>query len=35
MFHEVETLPEEDRTVVEKLPDAFFMKKQIQALAIR
>lgn len=35
MFKEVETLSEEDRTVVRKLLDAFRMKKQIQALAVR
>lgn len=35
MFQEVETLSEEDRAVVKKLLDAFLMKKQIQAMAVR
>ncbi len=35
VFQEVETLSEEDRAVVKKLLDAFLMKKQIQALAVR
>lgn len=32
-FQEVEQLPEEDKTVVKKLLDAFLTKKHLQALA--
>ena len=32
-FQEVEHLPEEDKTVVKKLLDAFLTKKQLQSLA--
>jgi len=32
-FQEVERLPDEDKTVVKKLLDAFLTKKQIQRLA--
>jgi hypothetical protein len=35
MFQEVERLTKEDWAVVEKLQDAFLMKKHIQALAAR
>ena len=32
-FQEVERLPEEDKTVVKKLLDAFLIRKQLQSLA--
>lgn len=32
-FQEVERLPDEDKTVIKKLLDAFLTKKQLQALA--
>jgi len=32
-FQEVEHLPEEDKTVVKKLLDAFLTKKHLQSLA--
>jgi hypothetical protein len=32
-FQEVEPLPDEDKTVVKKLLDAFLTKKQLQVLA--